>query len=72
MEHQLIYRFCKKKLGIGIDADIHQNYDIPEGIRKIEIQDAIPWKISLVYRQGHCDEAIISELKERIINYMGT
>ena len=70
MESQLIYRFCAKKLGIGIDADIHQNSDIPQGIRKIEIKDAIPWKISLVYCEEFSDETIISELKERITSHM--
>lgn len=70
MESQLIYRFCAKKLGIGIDADIHQNRDIPQGIRKIEIKDAIPWKISLVYCEEFSDETIISELKERITSHM--
>lgn len=69
MENTLIYRFCNKKLGIGIDADIHKDNTIPEGIHKIEIKDAIPWKISLLYRHKHCNENIISKLKEYIIIY---
>ena len=33
MENTLIYRFCNKKLGIGIDADIHKDNTIPEGMQ---------------------------------------
>lgn len=69
MENTLIYRFCNKKLGTGIDADIHKDNTIPEGIHKIEIKDAIPWKISLLYRHKHCNENIIPKLKECIIIY---
>ncbi|MEQ2564127.1 hypothetical protein WMO41_13310 [Ventrimonas sp. CLA-AP-H27] len=43
-ESQLIYRFCQEKAGIGIDADIHEESELPEGLRKIELCDAIPWK----------------------------
>ncbi len=49
MESQLISHFCRKKMGIGIDADIHPEPDIPDNIHKIEICDAIPWRISLVH-----------------------
>ena len=45
MESHLIYRFCQEKAGIGIDADIHGESELPEGLHKIELCDAIPWKI---------------------------
>lgn len=64
MESQLIYRFCMQKLGIGIDADIHQKDDIPQGIRKVELRDAIPWKISLVCHHDFSSNKIIADLKE--------
>ena len=66
MESQLIYRFCAQKLGIGIDADIHKNNDILSEIRKIEIEDAIPWKISLVYHKNFGDKEIIRSFKQNV------
>ncbi len=64
MESQLIYRFCLEKAGIGIDADIHPESELPAGLHKIEIYDAIPWKISLVCRQNIADNEVISKLLE--------
>ncbi len=32
MESHLIYRFCQEKAGIGIDADIHGESELPEGL----------------------------------------
>ena len=49
--HSLIYRFCKQKMGIGIDADIHHDPKLLESLHKISIKDVIPWKISLVYKK---------------------
>ena len=66
MESQLIYRFCSQKLGIGIDADIHQNTALPKGLHKITIQDAIPWEISLVYPQDFENKEWISEIKQTL------
>lgn len=63
MENSLIYRFCQDKAGIGIDADIHSE-ELPAGLRKIEIIDAIAWKIYLVYRKNKINGEIISRLKE--------
>ena len=51
MESSLIYRFCQQKMGIGIDADIHHDPKLLESLHKISIKDAIPWKISLVYKK---------------------
>ena len=51
MESSLIYRFCKEKMGIGIDADIHHDPKLLESLHKVPIKDAIPWKISLVYKK---------------------
>ena len=47
----VIYRFCKQKMGIGIDADIHHDPKLLESLHKISIKDVIPWKISLVYKK---------------------
>lgn len=48
MESQLIYRFCAAGMGIGIDADIHHEVALPEGLRCIRIEDALPWTISMI------------------------
>ena len=64
MENPLIYRFCFKKTGIGIDADIHLKEELLEGLKKIELIDAIPWKLTLVYRENTVNDDIISRLKE--------
>ena len=66
MESSLIYRFCKEKMGIGIDADIHHDQNLLEPLHKILIIDAIPWKISLVYKEKIKNENLIRQLK-RII-----
>ena len=63
MESSLIYRFCKEKMGIGIDADIHHDPKLLESLHKVPIKDAIPWKISLVYKEMMKKEEIISQLK---------
>lgn len=60
----MIYRFCFKKTGIGIDADIHLKEELLEGLKKIELIDAIPWKLTLVYRENTVNDDIISRLKE--------
>ena len=52
MENSLIYRFCQEKIGIGIDADVHPEKELLAGLRKIELYDAIPWKINLVCRKN--------------------
>ena len=38
-------------MGIGIDADIHHDPKLLESLHKVPIKDAIPWKISLVYKE---------------------
>ena len=52
MENSLIYRFCQEKIGIGIDADVYPEKELLAGLRKIELYDAIPWKINLVCRKN--------------------
>lgn len=64
MENSLIYRFCQEKSGIGIDADIHPEEELPADLRKIELHDAIPWKISLVCRKNTVNNEIISKLQD--------
>lgn len=64
MENPLIYRFCQEKSGIGIDADIHPEEELPADLRKIELHDAIPWKISLVCRKNTVNNEIISKLQD--------
>lgn len=56
MESQLIYRFCREGLGIGIDVDIHQTELNLKGIKRIALSDAIPWKIFLVIRRDRLEE----------------
>lgn len=48
MESQLIYRFCAAGMGIGIDADIHREEALPDGLRCVRIEDALPWTISMI------------------------
>lgn len=64
MESSLIYRFCKEKMGIGIDADIHHDPKLLEPLHKIPMKDAIPWKISLVYKKSMKEEKLIQQLKD--------
>ena len=66
MESSLIYRFCKEKMGVGIDADIHHDPKLLEPLHKIPIKDAIPWKISLVYKENIKNENLIKQLKKII------
>ena len=66
MESSLIYRFCKEKMGIGIDADIHHDKNLLDPLHKIPIKDAIPWKISLVYKENMKKESLIQKLKKII------
>lgn len=62
MESQLIYRFCREKLGIGIDANIHEHEIRMDGIRRIKLQDAFLWKISIVCREDRKKETMIRKL----------
>lgn len=66
MESSLIYRFCKERMGIGIDADIHHDAKLLEPLHKIPIKDAIPWKISLVYKENRKHKTLIEQLKKII------
>lgn len=52
MESQLIYRFCVAGMGVGIDADIHQEETLPTGLRCICIEDALPWTVSMIAGPG--------------------
>ena len=64
MESQLIYRFCNEKLGLGIDADIHKADRLYPDIRRVELQDAIPWKISMIYRKKEQDRSLVEQLAQ--------
>ncbi len=64
MESSLIYDFCEKRIGIGIDADIHPTAKLPCSLHKIPIQDAIAWRISLVYRKNDHNTDILAKLRE--------
>lgn len=68
MENSLIYRFCQEKIGIGIDADIHPEEELPAGLRKIELYDAIPWKINLICHKNTVNDKVISRLREICCN----
>lgn len=64
MESQLIYRFCNEKLGLGIDADIHKTDRLYPDIRRVELQDAIPWKVSMIYRKKEQDRSLVEQLAQ--------
>lgn len=59
MESSIIYRFCRKKMGIGIDVDIHSKTD---GLKHIEIEDSIPWTIYGSCRKETAQEPIVKAL----------
>lgn len=56
MESQVIYHFCRQKIGLGIDVDIHQDKIMLDGLRLIELRDSIPWKISMIIRSDRQKE----------------
>lgn len=63
IESPLIYRFCKEKAGIGIDADIHKSGSLLGPLHQIPIRDAIPWKVSLICRDADAASPVISSLR---------
>lgn len=64
MEGQLIYRFCKEKIGLGIVVDIHKDEIRRDGLRMISLEDSLPWKISVVVREERKHERMIQNLIE--------
>ena len=64
MESQLIYRFCNEKLGLGIDADIHKADRLYPDIRRVELQDAIPWKVYMIYRKNEQEKFLVERLAQ--------
>lgn len=64
MESKIIYRFCKQKVGLGIDVNIHQDEIAMDGLKMIELHDSIPWKISIVIRNDRKEEYAIRSITE--------
>ncbi len=64
MESQLIYRFCREKMGIGIDTNIHKRDIRMDGLHRIKLQDAFTWKISIVCREDRKKEKPVHKLLE--------
>lgn len=64
MESQIIYHFCRQKIGLGIDADIHQDKILLDGLRLIELRDSIPWKISMIIRGDRKKEKAVRGMAE--------
>ncbi len=64
MESKIIYRFCKRKMGLGIDVNIHQEEIAMDGLKLIELHDSIPWKISMVIRNDRKEEYAIRSVTE--------
>lgn len=65
MESQLIYRFCREKLGIGIDTNIHKQDISMDHLRRIKLYDAFPWSISIVCREDRKKEPVIKKLLDQ-------
>ena len=63
MESQLIYRFCLEEAGIGIDADIHRDNFLLKYLHRIELYDAIPWKISLIYNRSISNNEVFKKIR---------
>ncbi len=66
MQSSLIYRFCSEKMGIGIDADIHQKDYLEKGLKLITIEDSIPWSIYGSCRKERSNDQIVSLLLQTI------
>lgn len=64
MESQIIYHFCRQKIGLGIDADIHQDKIMLDGLRLAELQDSIPWKISMIILSDRTKEKAVQGMVE--------
>lgn len=64
MESQLIYRFCREKMGIGIDTNIHKHDIRMDHLHRIKLYDAFSWKISIVCREDRKKEKAIRKLLE--------
>lgn len=64
MESKMIYRFCRQGLGLGIDVNIHQDEISMEGLHLIELQDSIPWNISIIIREDRRQEQAIRTMAE--------
>lgn len=62
MESQLIYRFCREKKGIGIDVNIHKNVIKMDGLQRIQLWDAVPWKISIACRNDRRQEKAVKRM----------
>lgn len=59
MESRVIYHFCRQKVGLGIDADIHRDKMMLDGLKLIELCGCIPWKISMIILSGRRKEEAI-------------
>ena len=66
MESKLIYRFCREGMGIGIDINIHKDELRMDGIRRIELYDSLPWRISVACREARKEEIGIKSLIEAL------
>lgn len=65
MESQLIYRFCREKMGIGIDTNIHKQDISMEHLHRIKLYDAFSWKISIVCKEDRKQEKVIKKLLDQ-------
>lgn len=66
MESRLIYRFCSERLGLGIDADIHKDDGLYPNVKKIELYDAIAWKVYMIHKKNDADKSLAKRLKSII------
>lgn len=64
MESQIIYHFCRQKIGLGINADIHQDKIMLDGLRLVELRDSIPWKISMIILSDRIKEKAVQGMVE--------
>jgi len=60
MESSLIYRLCRRQMGIGIDVDIHEGNILGE-LRAVLITDLKPWVIHGICLMPRKEEAQIRE-----------
>ncbi len=68
MESRVIYHFCRQKIGLGIDADIHRDQIMLDGLKLLELRDCIPWKIFMILCNGRRKEEAIREMMELFPN----
>ena len=68
MESQLIYKFCKEGIGLGIDVNIHEEDAMLGSLHRVSLVDAIPWHVSFVCDEANVNQKMIKVLEQLFLN----